>query len=69
LIKEAEKREFNAFENISSGNINYNVLNCIMFSVLGFGIGMGSILFGLGGGSITNPLLMMLGFDPLVIEK
>jgi uncharacterized membrane protein YfcA len=69
LIKEGEKREFNAFENISSGNINYTVLNCIMFSVLGFGIGMGSILFGLGGGSITNPLLMMLGFDPLVIEK
>ncbi len=69
LIKEAEKREYNAFENIASGNINYTVLNCSMFSVLGVGIGIGSILFGLGGGSITNPLLIMLGFDPLVKEK
>ena len=66
LIKEAENKEYNAFENISSGNIKYTISSCFIFCVLGIGIGLGSILFGLGGGSITNPLLIMLGFDPLV---
>jgi len=65
LIKEATVREYNAFENISSGYIRYDLTNCFLFSALGMAIGLGSILFGLGGGSITNPLLIMSGFDPL----
>ena len=66
MIVQEQSKEYNAFENISSGNIKYSSLTCIYMIIMGIGIGICSILFGLGGGSVTNPLLIMLGFDPLV---
>ena len=66
LVIQADSKEHDAFENISSGNINFSASTCFYLCVLGVGIGLGSILFGLGGGSVMNPLFIMLGFDPLV---
>ena len=63
LIVQEQSKEYNAFENISSGNIKYSALTCFYMSFLGLGNGVCTILLGV---SVTNPLLIMLGFDPLV---
>ena len=66
LIKEA-RLKVDQLENIHSGNINYTGFDCFLLSLLGFTIGFGGILFGLAGGAIINPLLILIGFDPLVL--
>lgn len=67
LVKEGEHKEYNTFDSIASGCIKYTPMNCLMFIGIGFGIGTGAIIFGLGGASIMNPVLILLGFDPLVL--
>ena len=63
MIVQEQSKEYNAFENISSGNIKYSALTCFYMSFLGLGNGVCTILLGV---SVSNPLLIMLGFDPLV---
>jgi len=60
-----ESRIKHSIENVSSGRIKYTALNCFQLFLIGSFIGFGSILFGLAGGSIVNPMLLYLGFDPL----
>ena len=66
LIKQTSGIQFTKTE-ISSGNIKYTTKRCFLLGLLGFANGWGGTVFGLSGGSIMNPLLIFIGFDPLVI--
>jgi uncharacterized membrane protein YfcA len=57
----------NVIEDVSSGKLNYTLPRCLTLSLLGFIIGLGAVFFGLSGGAIINPLLILIGFDPLVM--
>ena len=65
---------FNESKNMVNNDVNigivkYSSKNCLIFIGLGIIVGLISITFGLAGGFMANPFLLMIGFDPLVCLK
>jgi uncharacterized membrane protein YfcA len=65
LVKQQNEQK-NVYNDIKSGSISYSFGNCLYISMVGLFIGIMSVIFGAGGGSINNIMLILIGFDPLV---